>query len=120
MIFANPLRAKLKQGRATYGMWVTLEAPTVTAMAANAGVEWVCIDMEYGALEYRDVLGHLRGAKGSGVAVLTRAPSLAQARRTARAVRTRASTWSAIGLMAGRLRERMAAVTGTLQTSSWF
>jgi 2-keto-3-deoxy-L-rhamnonate aldolase RhmA len=28
-------------------MWVTLEAPTVSEIAAEMGVDWICVDMEH-------------------------------------------------------------------------
>ena len=71
----NPLRRKLKANETTFGMWVTLEAPTVSEIAAEMGVDWICVDMEHGSLSYRDVLNHLRAAKGSDMAVLARVPT---------------------------------------------
>ncbi len=47
------------------GAWVTLESATVTEVAAELGLDWVCIDMEHGSLDFRDVLDHLRAARGS-------------------------------------------------------
>ena len=68
----NPLRKKFARGETAYGLWVTLESTTVTEIAAAMGVDWICIDMEHGALDYSDVLNHLRAAKGTDLAVLTR------------------------------------------------
>jgi 2-keto-3-deoxy-L-rhamnonate aldolase RhmA len=73
--FSNPLRRKLKSGRAALGLWVTLESATVTEVAAELGVDWVCIDMEHGSLGFRDVVDHLRAAKGSDLAVIVRVPT---------------------------------------------
>src|SRR3546814_13494202 len=75
--FSNPLRTKLKSGDATFGLWVTLESATVTEVAAELGLDWVCIDMEHGSLGYRDVVDHLRAAKGSDLAVIVRVPTAA-------------------------------------------
>ena len=72
----NPLRAKLAaQTTPTYGAWVTLEDPTVTEALVELGVDWICVDMEHGSLDYKDVVAHARAARGSGVAVLTRIPT---------------------------------------------
>jgi 2-keto-3-deoxy-L-rhamnonate aldolase RhmA len=73
-MFKNPLRKLLASNKSTYGLWVTLESATVTEIAAEIGVDWVVIDMEHGSLDYRDVLHHLRAAKGSDMAVLARVP----------------------------------------------
>jgi len=75
--FSNPLRRKLQSGDATFGLWVTLESATVTEVAAELGLDWVCIDMEHGSLGYRDVVDHLRAAKGSDLAVIVRVPTAA-------------------------------------------
>ena len=77
MSFANPLRKVLRAQRPALGLWVTLESATVTEIAAELGVDWVCIDMEHGSLGYRDVVDHLRAAKGSDLAVLVRVPTSA-------------------------------------------
>ena len=73
--FSNPLRRKLKSGEETLGLWATLESATVTEVAAELGVDWVCVDMEHGSLGYRDVVDHLRAAKGSELAVIVRVPT---------------------------------------------
>lgn len=74
--FTNPLRAKLKSDKPAYGMWVTLDSPTVSEIAAELGVDWLTIDMEHGCLDYRDVVQHLRAVKGSDTAVLVRVPAI--------------------------------------------
>lgn len=71
----NPLRLKVSKGETAFGLWVTLESPTVTEVAAALGVDWVCVDLEHGALDFNDVLGHLRAAKGTDTAVLARVPA---------------------------------------------
>ena len=72
--FSNPLRRKLKSGGPTIGLWATLEGATVTEVAAELGLDWVCVDMEHGSLGYRDVVDHLRAAKGSDLAMIVRVP----------------------------------------------
>ena len=75
--YKNPLRRKLAEGRTTFGLWVTLATATMTELAIEAGLDWVCIDMEHGATDYRDVVEHARAARGSDLAVLVRVPSIA-------------------------------------------
>ncbi len=71
----NPLRRKLKEGNPCLGLWVTLESATVSEVAAELGLDWICVDLEHGSLSYRDVLNHARAARGSYTAVLVRVPS---------------------------------------------
>jgi 2-keto-3-deoxy-L-rhamnonate aldolase RhmA len=73
--FTNPLRRKLKAGAETFGLWATMESATVTEVAAELGVDWVCVDMEHGSLGFRDVVDHLRAARGSDLAVIVRVPT---------------------------------------------
>ena len=75
--FSNPLRQKWQAGGSAYGLWVTMESATLTELAADAGIDWVLIDMEHGSLSYRDVLDHLRAARGTDVAVLVRVSTAA-------------------------------------------
>lgn len=75
--YRNPLREKLRRGERTLGLWITLPTPAVTEIAAELGLDWVCIDMEHGATTYADVSNHLRAAKGTGVAVFVRVSSIA-------------------------------------------
>ena len=38
------LRNKLAADTPTYGMWVTLESPSITEMGVALGLDWVVID----------------------------------------------------------------------------
>ena len=52
------LREKLADGRAVFGLWVTLEAASVTEMAVALGLDWVVIDAEHGHLDWKEVVEH--------------------------------------------------------------
>nr|WP_272919465.1 aldolase/citrate lyase family protein [Amycolatopsis rubida] len=56
-------------------MWVTSEAAAVTEVAGLLGIDWICIDMEHGYLDFRDIQGHLAAARGTDLTVLVRPPS---------------------------------------------
>jgi 2-keto-3-deoxy-L-rhamnonate aldolase RhmA len=73
--FSNSLRQKLKGGAATFGFFITMQDATVTEIAADAGVDWVCIDMEHGSLGFPELLHHLQAARGTGLTVLVRVPT---------------------------------------------
>ncbi|AZG11151.1 2-dehydro-3-deoxyglucarate aldolase [Pigmentiphaga sp. H8] len=73
--YHNPLRQLWRENRGAYGLWVTLPTPAVTEIAAELGLDWVCLDLEHSALDYKDVANHARAAKGSGTAVLARVPA---------------------------------------------
>ena len=49
------LRRQLAADRPAVGMWITLEAPSITEMAVGLGVDWVVIDAEHGHLDWNDI-----------------------------------------------------------------
>ena len=72
----NPLRRRLHEKETAYGLWVTVESPTITEIAVALGLDWVCVDMEHGHLEYQHVMAHLRAVRGTETAALVRVPGL--------------------------------------------
>ena len=72
----NHLRQRFRDGKTAYGLWVGLESPSITEMAAALGLDWVCIDMEHGHLGFREVIDHLRAVRGSETAALVRVPGI--------------------------------------------
>jgi 2-keto-3-deoxy-L-rhamnonate aldolase RhmA len=66
------LKDALAEGRTAAGLWVTLESPALTEIAAELGLDWVAIDLEHGHLGAADVAAHLRAARGSATSVLVR------------------------------------------------
>lgn len=72
----NPLRRKLNSGDATYGMWVTLESPSVTEAAVALGLDWIVIEMEHGHLDWRNVLEHIRVCSATDTAAIVRIPEI--------------------------------------------
>ncbi len=70
------LRDTLASDPPAYGLWVTLEAPSVTEMAVALGVDWVVIDAEHGHLDWHDIAAHVRAAVRSDTVVLVRIAEL--------------------------------------------
>ena len=70
------LRQTLAEGRAAYGLWVTLESASVTEMAVALGLDWVVVDAEHGALDWRDIVEHLRATSRSETVALVRVADL--------------------------------------------
>ena len=62
----------------TFGVWATQGSPSVTEMAVHLGLDWVCVSLEHGYLEVRDVLAHVRAARRSDTAVVVRVPAFTQ------------------------------------------
>jgi 2-keto-3-deoxy-L-rhamnonate aldolase RhmA len=72
----NPLRPRFQAGEPCYGLWIGTESPSVTEAAVALGLDWVCIDMEHGHLDFHDVMGHIRAARGSETAAVVRVPGI--------------------------------------------
>jgi 2-keto-3-deoxy-L-rhamnonate aldolase RhmA len=66
------LRQKLSKGETTFGLWISLEAPSITEMAVALGLDWVVIDAEHGALDWQEIIGHLRATVRSETAAFIR------------------------------------------------
>src|SRR5919204_2406897 len=66
------LRQQLAADQPTYGLWVTLEAPSITEMAVALGLDWVVVDAEHGHLDWKEIVEHLRAAVRSHTVVLVR------------------------------------------------
>lgn len=70
------LRKKLAADSPVYGLWVTLESPTVTEMAVALGMDWVVIDAEHGHLDWKEIVEHLRATVRSNTVALVRIAEL--------------------------------------------
>ncbi|WP_422927155.1 aldolase/citrate lyase family protein [Singulisphaera sp. PoT] len=66
------LRETLKADRPALGLWVTLESPSITEMAAALGLDWVVVDAEHGHLDWKEIVEHIRAAVRSETVVLVR------------------------------------------------
>jgi 2-keto-3-deoxy-L-rhamnonate aldolase RhmA/quercetin dioxygenase-like cupin family protein len=69
-------RAKLRAGDSVYGLWVTLESPSITEMAVALGLDWVVIDAEHGHLDWKEIVEHLRAAVRSDTVAIVRVAEL--------------------------------------------
>src|ERR1700682_173228 len=70
------LRGQLAADRPVFGLWITLEAPSITEMAVALGVDWIVIDAEHGHLDWKEVSEHVRAAVRSDSVVLVRIAEL--------------------------------------------
>ena len=70
------LRRKLANDQTTYGLWITLESPSITELAVELGVDWVVIDAEHGHLDWKEIVDHLRATVRSETVALVRIAEL--------------------------------------------
>jgi 2-keto-3-deoxy-L-rhamnonate aldolase RhmA len=71
------LRQNLAADLPVFGLWVTLEAPTITEMAVGLGLDWVVIDAEHGHLDWKEIVEHVRATVRSETVALVRVAELA-------------------------------------------
>lgn len=74
----NVLKQKLKLGQTTCGLWVTLEAPTITEIAVSLGMDYVVVDSEHGQLDFKELLEHIRVCRNTPTTPLVRIPEIEQ------------------------------------------
>ncbi len=74
----NPLKKKLAARKPTCGLWVTLEAPSITEIAVTLGLDWVVIDAEHGHLDFKEILEHIRATRNSETVALVRIQEIEQ------------------------------------------
>ena len=48
----NKLRKALLDRNVTVGGWIQIGHPAVAEVLAGAGFDWVCVDMEHGAIDH--------------------------------------------------------------------
>ena len=70
------LRRKLAEDSPVFGLWVTLESPSVTEIAVGLGLDWVVIDAEHGHLDWKEILEHIRATVRSDTVALVRITEL--------------------------------------------
>lgn len=70
------LRRKLAADQPVFGLWITLEAPSLTEMAVGLGIDWLVLDAEHGHLDWKDLVEHVRAAARSTTVVLIRIAEL--------------------------------------------
>lgn len=70
------LRERLAADAPVFGLWVTLESPSVTEMAVALGMDWVVFDAEHGHLDWKEIVEHLRATVRSDTVALVRIAEL--------------------------------------------
>lgn len=65
---------KLNDGKLCLGMVIWLTDPTVSEIAADAGMDFTWIDAEHAALNIETIQEHVRAARGTSLAPIVRVP----------------------------------------------
>ena len=70
----NRFKRALGEEGLQYGLWLGLGSPVAAELGACAGFDWVLVDGEHGANDYRSVYSQLQAVEGSGVSPIVRLP----------------------------------------------
>lgn len=70
----NPLRARWAAGEPAIGGWLTIPNQLTAEMTAAADLDYVCIDMQHGLIDYSDVVHMLTAVTAGGVTPIVRVP----------------------------------------------
>jgi len=68
----NPFRKALVERRVTVGSWIQINNPTAAEILANAGYEWIGLDIEHTDIDVGSLTGLLRGMYGRGAVPVAR------------------------------------------------
>ena len=68
----NPLKAKLLKNQLTIGSWITLDSPNIAEIMAQAGFEWLTIDMEHSVITIEAAQKLIQIIEGCGMIPLVR------------------------------------------------
>lgn len=69
------LKQKLRKGQLSVGSWITLGHSTVAEIFANAGFEWLVVDLEHSVISLGEAENLIRTIELSGVTPLVRTTS---------------------------------------------
>lgn len=75
MTFENPLRAALSRGEVVRGAWCSSPSAVVAETIASVGYDYVCVDLQHGAVDYSDAVHMLQAISGQGATPIARVPA---------------------------------------------
>ena len=71
-MYNTTLKTKLKNNELTIGSWVTIGHPSVIEVLANAGFDWLTIDMEHTSIDYSTAQNLISTIQFFGMSALVR------------------------------------------------
>jgi 2-keto-3-deoxy-L-rhamnonate aldolase RhmA len=70
----NPVKYKLKNGQKTIGAFLQTLSPVAAEILANAGFDWLIVDLEHSPGGFDNLQAQVQAMNGSGVVPFARAP----------------------------------------------
>lgn len=75
MTYDNPLRLAWEGGAVVRGAWCSSPSSVVAEAISTAGYDYVCVDMQHGAVDYSDAVPMLQAISGQGSTPIVRVPA---------------------------------------------
>jgi 4-hydroxy-2-oxoheptanedioate aldolase len=72
--FPRSLRTRWTEGETTIGAWLTYREPLLAEIAALAGYDYVCIDMQHGLMDIDTAMAMLASTARTGTVPMARVP----------------------------------------------
>ena len=70
----NNLKKLWREGKTTVGAWLSIPSGFSAEVMAHTGVDWLCVDMQHGCIDYSDVVPMLTAISTTNVTPLVRVP----------------------------------------------
>ena len=70
----NKALASWRQGERTIGVWLSLANVHIAETLANLGFDWLCMDLQHGLLDYKDLTSMLPAVSATETTPLVRVP----------------------------------------------
>lgn len=74
-MYRNPLLDMWQERRTTFGVTCVIPSAVSAEMVAGLGFDYVCVDLQHGAIEYSAALGMVQGVRAAGALPICRVPS---------------------------------------------
>ena len=71
---SNKALAAWRNGERTIGLWLSLANVHSAEALSGLGFDWVCIDLQHGLLDYKDLTAMLPAISASDATPLVRVP----------------------------------------------
>lgn len=75
MTAVNPLRWRWAEGGAVHGAWSMLPSSVAAEALARGGADYVCVDLQHGAVDYSDAVPMFQAVAAGGAWPLARVPA---------------------------------------------
>ncbi|MBN2502963.1 MAG: hypothetical protein JXB38_19445, partial [Anaerolineales bacterium] len=75
MASENKVKTKLLAGQPTLGCWNLIGHPVVAEILAQAGFDWLALDVEHGVMDWPQVVAQMQAMQGTACVPFVRIPA---------------------------------------------